>query len=146
MILAMTYELILAVHIGAFITNISLVVLADLLGLLWMLGAIRRLPKKSMIVAHYLIWLGLATSIASGAYLFWPAREYLLTVESFYVKVTLVLVLLINSFFISKHLRTALSTTFKRLSLKERGGFLLSGFVSLGAWIGVIVAATRLGL
>jgi len=142
----MPYEFILFIHIAAFISNISMVVLADALGLWWMLGKLSRLPEKIMIRLHHLIWLGLAASIISGAYLFWPAREYLLTVHSFYIKVALIVVLLINSFFISKHLQLALSTTFAELSAPERTKFLFSGFVSLSAWIGVVVAATQLGL
>ena len=141
------YETILTLPIASFIWNISLVVLADGVGLLWVLGKINKLPKKLMVYAHRLIWLGLAVSVSTGAFMFWELRDYLLSTPAFYTKIIFVLTLMINALFISKHLKTALIVgAFNDLSSKEKGKFLLSGFVSAISWVTVFLSAKMLGL
>lgn len=143
----MPYETILFFHIGAFVFNIGLVILADILGLLWVLEKIKKLPKKVMLMAHRLIWLGLVISITSGSLLFWESREYLLTLPAFYTKILFVVALLVNSFVISKHLKVALEVeSFSALARKERSSFFISGVISTICWIAVVVSAKMLGL
>lgn len=127
--------------------NIGLVILADFIGLLWVIGKIKKLPQKYMMLFHKLIWIGLGVSILSGAFLFWDVREYLLTVPAFYTKMFFVVALVINSFLISKHLRAALRVeSFKSLSTKERKTFFISGAISTISWVMVLVTAQFLGL
>lgn len=143
----MAYETILLVHISSFIWNISLVVLADGVGLLWVIGKIQRLPKLFMFWTHRLIWVGFTASIASGAYLFWDLRDYLLETPAFLTKMGFVLALFINSFFISKHLKRALEAeSFAHLERPEKIKFFISGAVSSVSWVAVFVSAQFLGL
>lgn len=143
----MLYETILTIHIISFIWNISLVILADCIGLLWVLEKIERLPRKTMLVAHNLIWLGLIVSIISGTTISLQLSDYLLSTPAFYTKILFVLSLAINSVFISRHLNTALEKgKFANLTQKERRSFLISGAVSAVSWISVVVSAKMLGL
>lgn len=143
----MSYEIILGAHIAAFMFNIGLVVLADGIGLLWVIGKLKKLPKQFMLVAHRAIWVGLAVSIVTGAYMFWDLRDYLLETPAFYTKVFFVLALVINSFLISKHLHAALGAeSFAALEKKEKISFFISGAVSTISWIAVVVSAKLSGL
>jgi hypothetical protein len=143
----MSYETILFFHIGAFIFNISLVILADIIGLLWVFGKIQNLPKKFILATHRFIWVGLFISVTSGLVLFWDSREYLLTLPAFYTKVLFVFALLVNSFVISKHLRRALEVkSFSDLGKKEKLLFFASGAFSTISWAAVVISANMLGL
>ena len=143
---SISYELILGVHIIAFVFNIALVVISDFLGLMWVAGKMSVLPNKFIIIAHRAIWFGLSVSIVSGYILFSGASEYLLTVPAFYTKVIFVLALLTNSFLISSHIKLATSQTFKETSVGERWKLFISGGVSFISWVGVVVSAQFLGL
>lgn len=143
----MAYETILFFHIGAMFLNIGLVILADSVGLLWVIGKLKQLPKKWLLLAHRLIWLGLSVSILSGVLLFWESREYLLAVPAFYTKIFFVVALVINSFLISKHLHVALQAeSFKMLPSKERKALFVSGVISTVSWVSVLISAQLLGL
>lgn len=140
------YGALLTAHIGAFVVNITLVILADALGLLWAVGYWEALPRAPLMWLHRLVGLGLAVSIATGALLFWASRDYLLTVPAFYVKVALVAALVVNSFVIGRHLAVATSQPFASLESSEKRRLFLSAGVSFGGWFGVIIAAQFLGL
>ena len=141
-----SYGTLVGVHVSAFLFNITLVIIADLLGLLWVLGYKRTLNRRTMQRLHYLISAGLAVSIISGALLFSTADEYLLTVPAFYTKVGFVLALVVNSFFIGRHLKVATERSFRSLLGSEKLPIFISAAVSVASWIGVVVAAQFLGL
>ena len=125
----------------------SLVVLADSVGLLWVFNKIQNLPEKFITYAHKLIWLGITVSIVTGAFMFWNLREYLLSTPAFYTKMFFLLALMINAFLISKHLKKALTIgSFALLEPKHKKSFIISGFVSALSWIAVVISATQLGL
>lgn len=135
---------LLPVHISAFVVTIVAVVLADLYALLWAIGKCPTLHRRYVVGLHYIVGTGLVTSIVSGVLMFWPLREYLITVEAFWVKIVFVVVLIINSFVISSHMYIPTTQTFSSLSPKERRPLLLSGAVSAISWITVFAAALLL--
>ena len=141
-----SYDTLLTVHLAFFVFNITLVIAADLNGLLWALGYIRTLHRRLMLWVHYLIGAGLTVSIISGALLFLTVDEYLLTVPAFYTKVGFVLALIINSYFIGRHVRMATERSFASLLASEKLPIIASAAVSAVAWVGVVVAAQFLGL
>lgn len=143
----MPYEIVLTIHIASFISNVSLVILADCIGLLWVIGKIRHLPRQFLLWAHHLIWIGLGFSIVTGVAMFLESAEYLLSTPVFYIKIFFLCVLLVNSVFISRHLHAALERgAFLQLTSAERRAFLISGAVSTLSWILVVVSAWMLEL
>jgi len=140
------YETIVTIHVVAFIFNIFFVVVSDFKGLMWVMGKRETLSARWMILFHRLIWAGLATSVFTGAYLFWGAREYLLTQPAFMFKVGMVGALIINSFIIDKHLQIAISRPFREINKNERLNLFVSAGVSTIAWVSVAVSAQFLGL
>ena len=140
------YELILTVHVLTFSVNIILVIAADLNALRWVLGWKQVLSSTLMRRLHRLISVGLGVSVITGLYLFWGVRDYLLTVPAFYTKLLLVVMLVVNSFFIGKHIMIATKRSFTDLSSAERRPLYISGIVSMCGWVGVYVVAQFLGL
>lgn len=137
---------VLTIHISAFIITILLVIVSDLHALGWVTGFLKRLPQKRLITLHILVSAGLATSITTGLFLFWPEREYLLTDPAFQIKLLLVLMLIINAWVIHRHMQIAFTQTFRELSINTKLFLLLSGLVSTGGWIGIFFAARAIGL
>lgn len=140
------YGTVLFIHISAFIFNFVLVALADLQGLLWLTGKKQTLNATVMKWLHKLIWLGLSISILSGLILFWGIKDYLLTVPAFYTKMLMLLALVINSFFIHRHLSVMSERTYKSLNGQEKNVLLINGGISTTCWVGAVVAAQFLGL
>jgi hypothetical protein len=143
----MSYETVLLLHMTSFFASIAMVVLADSIGLLWVWGKIKRLPRRLVLSLHKLIWLGVSVSVVSGLTMFMELREYLLTVPAFYTKILFIVVLIINATLLSRHLRAALRVeSFSDLSQKERTSFIISGMVSAVSWVSIFVSANLLGV
>lgn len=140
------YELVVSVHVIAFVFNIVLVVISDFHGLLWMTGKMRTLPQGRMVLFHRLIGVGLGVAIISGAWLFSTASEYLLTVPGFYSKMIFVGALVVNAVFIGKHIHIASTLPYSEITSKEKRALLISGAVSSVSWLGAFVSAHLLGL
>ncbi len=84
---------------------------ADHLGLSWILGIIPTLDKASVKKYHYRILIGLGLMIITGLLLFWPLQEFLLIRTQFYIKMTFVTTLIINSFVIGFLYEKAITRT-----------------------------------
>ncbi len=140
------YDVLILVHVIAFVWNVVFVLVADVYGALWWFGYRKILPSTLMVRLHQFVWLGLAISIVTGIALFYDVRSYLTTVPAFYVKVDFVCVLLLNSFVIDRHLKVVTTRSKDLVTRTERTKLLTSAIVSLGSWIGVIVAASQLGV
>ena len=136
----------LLVHLTTVSVLITTVVVTDLLGLSWLLGKRETLPLRVMQTLHRVVWTGLLIMILSGGTMFLSYREYLLSVPAFYVKIAFILTLVINAFFIGRHLAIASERAYSSLARAERIPLLISGGVSAIAWIGIISAALMLGL
>ncbi len=132
---------LLQIHITAVFTTLTLVVAADSHGLLWILGKMQTLPEKRMRFFHYATWIGLVVIISAGASMFITYPEYLLSLTAFKFKMLFVAFLLVNAFFIGKHLHIATSQPFASLPFKEKRILLISGLVSTAGWIGAYTCA-----
>lgn len=139
-------QIALMVHLTTVFTLVTIVILTDGLGFLWLIGKIQTLPAALIKTLHRLVWTGLIIMIASGATMFLSYQEYLLTVPAFYIKMGFVLTLVINAVAIGKHLHIATERPFALLTKRERIPLLISGIISTAAWIGTISAARMLGL
>ena len=135
---------LLPIHIGAFVITIIAVIIADLQALLWVIGKLSTLKRRPINVLHHMVSVGLFVSVSTGVFLFWPLREYLVTVETFWIKMVFVAVLIINSFVIARHMHVPTTQTFASLSAAQRRPLLMSGAVSAISWITVFVAALLL--
>lgn len=140
------YNIVLGIHVGSFLVNLGMVIVADGYGARWVLGQVETLHAPFMRWLHRLISVGLGVSIISGALLFSTVSDYLLTVPAFYTKLAFVAALVINAWFIGRHMEVATRTPFRSLARSERIPLYVSGVVSTASWIGVVVAAQFLGL
>jgi hypothetical protein len=132
---------LLQIHVSAVFVTLAVVVIADIHGLLWVLGKMTTLPHKRMEFFHRATWLGLITIISAGFFMFIHQSSYLLSLPAFQLKMFFVLCLAINAFVIGKHLMIATVRPFASLSLKEKTPLLISGAVSTTCWVGAYIAA-----
>lgn len=132
---------LLQIHITAVFTTLAIVVVADLHGLLWVLGKFKTLPSKRMHYLHRAAWAGLITIALAGLAMFSAYPEYLLSLPAFKLKMVFVTFLFINAFIIGKHLSAASNHTFVSLSVREKSVLLLSGAISTFGWIGAYICA-----
>ncbi len=114
---------------------------ADHSGFNWMRGKEKLLSKKEVSKYHHGTWIGLILMVITGASLFYPMREFLLTRPQFYVKMSFVLVLIINGLAIGKISHIATEKTFDSLTAQEKFPLLLSGAISTIAWLGALITA-----
>lgn len=140
------FPFILPIHIGIAIGLVVLVLYADKIGLSWMRGKVAVLEVGKVKALHRAISLGIVGSITTGALLFYPYKEYLITVPAFQVKMFFILVLIINGAFIGKVMFRATRQPFQNLSRKGKWALLLSGAVSFASWVIIIIAANLIGL
>jgi hypothetical protein len=136
---------LLQIHITAVFITLAIVVVADIHGLLWVLGKIKTLPKRRMDVLHAAVWIGLAIIITAGALMFSTYSDYLLSLSAFRSKMIFVAVLVINAVFIGKHLHIATQKEFSSIPTQEKKVLIISGLVSTTCWIGAFISAKLLG-
>lgn len=132
---------LLQIHLTAVFATLLLVVVADVHGLLWILGFIKTLPHKRMRFFHIAAWLGLSIIILAGFFMFLNESSYLLAKTAFKLKMFFVACLVINAFVIGSHLMIATVRPFASLTLKEKMPLLISGAVSTTCWIGAFISA-----
>lgn len=84
---------------------------------------------------YYRISTLLGLMIITGFSLFWPLREFLLTRPQFYLKMSFVIALIINSIVISYLQKIATTRSFASLTLKEKLPLFISGAFSTVCWI-----------
>ncbi len=131
----------LQIHVFAVFATLTLVVLADAHGFLWMIGKLRTLPHTRMEYLHRAVWVGLGVIFIAGFSMFLSYPEYLLTLPAFQLKILFVCMLAVNAFIIGKHLKVATATPFAELSSKEKTTLLLSGLASTSGWVGAYICA-----
>jgi hypothetical protein len=132
---------LLQIHLTAVFTTLAVVAVADTHGLLWILGKLQTLPLNRMELLHRATWIGLIATMLAGGSMFLGYSEYLLSLPAFRVKLFFIAALLINAFFIGKHLTVATSSPFASLPQKQRLALLISGVVSSASWIGAFTSA-----
>lgn len=117
---------------------------ADHVGFLWIRGTRKTLDERTLKKYHRNIWIGFSLMIITGLFLFYPMREYLLERPQFYVKMSFILVLIINGLVIGKLMPLAIQKTFQEISKKEKVLLFTSGTVSTISWLMVIISALYL--
>jgi hypothetical protein len=132
---------LLQIHLTAIFTTLAIVVVADAHGLLWLTGKIEKLPARRMYVLHTLTWIGVICIASAGISMFAGAFEYYLSLPAFRFKMLFIFGLVLNAFFIGKHIPIATTTAFKTLSKKEKTVLLISGAVSTFGWLGAYTCA-----
>lgn len=135
---------LLQIHVLSVFATLALVVVADVHGLLWVLGKMKTLPPRRMGFFHRATWIGLAIIITTGFFMFLNESSYLLSLPGFKLKMFFVLCLIINAFVIGTHMMIAITRTFSSLTLKEKMPLFISGGVSSISWIGAFILANFL--
>jgi len=98
------------------------------------------LSKKLFTLLHRIVSIGLVGMILSGGYMAYGyGTEVLLRNYVFSTKMLFVVVLVINAFFIGKHMHLAFDKEFKELTKKEKRSLISSGLVSTGSWVTIFV-------
>ena len=146
MLFDLPYGVVLAAHLTAMFSTITVVVVADTLGLLWFFGKLQTLSKPLLTWLHRLVMVGLFISIITGAWMFSTVSSFLLTQPALYVKVGLVVALIINAYFIHHHMDLATKQASADLSLVTKRSLLIFGSISTISWIGILIASQFLGL
>lgn len=124
----------LAVHILSFGFVLGVTAVADKEVFGWVSGKREKLERKSIMLYHTLIWAGLLSLIATGLYMFWPMRLYLLGTILFDIKLIFVAILLVNAFLLGRLMPAAFTGPFRELSAHTKKALLMSGAVSAFSW------------
>lgn len=123
-------------HLGFLFFSIAAILFADKQGFAYLTGEKQVLSKSTLQVIHYAVWIGLLGMIATGAYMAYPLRVYLLSDTIFIVKMLFVGILITNAFLIDSLMKVAHERPFASLTMSERIPLFLSGGISTIAWIG----------
>lgn len=134
-------KIILPLHLLVLTYAAWTILRADHMAFNWIRGKVLVLDMKQVKKLHKEMWIGLCLMITTGSFLFWPMHEYLLGRIQFIVKMSFVLVLIVNGFVIGYLQKKAKGKEFKNLSLGEKIPFFASGAVSTLAWLGAFVGA-----
>lgn len=125
-----------SLHLGTLLITAVAILYADHLAYAYLKGKRELLDQVMTKRLHMIVWCGLIGMIISGTLLFIPMAEYLLTEPVFYLKMTFVLVLVVNALVIGKISHVASERPFAMLLPKEQRTLMLSGAVSLFSWAG----------
>ena len=133
------------IHLALVLATLALVAYSDEQGLVWVLGKKEILLEKKLRTLHYLVSGGLILIIISGLTLFSNDSSYYLDKPQFIVKMAFVFTLVINSFFIGKFSKVAITRSWKSLSPNERLPLIISGGISFLAWAGAAIGGLFIG-
>ena len=117
------------------------IIVADYKGFAWFRGKVATLPSKTMRHIHNHIWLSLALLVLSGSVLFSYHQAELLASPAFYMKLLCIVMLSVNGVYINRHMAVASEQSFASLPEAEKRALIMSGVVSVVAWLGAIVLA-----
>jgi hypothetical protein len=133
------------VHLTILTLTGALILFSDWMAFTWWSGRVQTLDLKTLTRAHYGVAAGLTLMILTGSFMALGRVDELLYNPAFWIKMTFVGILIINSFVIGSHLKTVTSKPYVALSDSERMWILISGAVSTIGWLGTITAALFLG-
>lgn len=134
-------ELLLPAHLTVLACTAVFVLLADHQGYLWFSGKKQVLEMRILRRYHYAVLVGLLLMISIGLLMAWPVMNYLLSTPAFYIKMTFVATLFLNSFVIWKFLPISTTRAFATLTFREKVPLFISGAVSGLCWVGAATAA-----
>ena len=133
--------MILPIHILCVLITLSIVLIADHYGFLWIQGKVLILDKNKLYKLHIYTLCGLLTLITTGGIMFAGNPVTLLSSRAFLIKMAFIATLLVNAIFIGFFMKIATKSKFKDLSLKEKLPLFISGGISTMSWVGVLVSA-----
>ena len=137
----MLHALVFLIHLTSLAVAGCGVLVADKVGLGWIRGKVRTIQPRTLHRLHRAMSYALTGLIASGLYLFWPMREYLLQQNLFLLKLLFVAMLVINSIVIDRLMLVATKVPFASVSNKGKVVLLLSGAFSFICWAGAGICA-----
>lgn len=129
------------IHLTSLTTAVCGILLADKEAIQWLRGSRETVSERVAFIAHWVVSIGLSGLVLSGLTMFWPIRDYLLTQPLFLLKMSFVLALLVNSFFIDYLMLMALRRSYASLEFREKLPLMLSGAISTLAWVGAASCA-----
>jgi uncharacterized membrane protein len=128
-------------HITSLCVAACGILAADHTGFSWLRGKVETVKAQTLNRLHWAVGVGLGLMLGSGSTLFWFGHEYYLATPAFYVKMTFVLMLLVNSFFIERLMHIATQVPFATLDAHAKRNLYLSGFISTLGWLGAFTTA-----
>lgn len=123
-------------HGSIFMVTAAIILYSDHKGFNYFKGKEKLLTEKFVKWSHLLVWIGLILMIATGVMLTIPAWEYRLSQPEFYIKMSFVLVLIMNAVAIGKLSKQASVKSFDELESEDKKTLLVSGALSAMGWIG----------
>ncbi|HEY5383220.1 MAG TPA: hypothetical protein VIJ88_01555 [Candidatus Paceibacterota bacterium] len=138
------HSIALLIHLGALAVAGCGVLVADKVGFAWMRGKTQKISRRTLHLLHETISYALILLIASGLYLFWPVRSYLLHQNLFLLKMFFVAALVVNSIAIDRLMIVATKVPFASVSTKGKIILFLSGALSFTCWVGAGLSALLL--
>lgn len=131
----------LLLHLGFLAVAGVGIMLADRLAFSWMRGRTDTVHPKQLLRLHWIVTIALAGLLITGLLMFWPMRVFLMSEPQFWLKMSLVGVLLINSFFIEIFMHTSTTHPFRSLTFAQKAPLFVSGGVSVACWLGAATLA-----
>ena len=129
------------IHLLGLFFSIGVMLYADKQVVSWLRGKPELLDAKELHYTHLLMWLGLATMIASGIYMLIPQWSFLSQEPFFMMKMLFVAILITNGVLIGRLAPLATERTFASLTMKEKIPLFASGAISLIGWMGAFAMA-----
>ncbi|MDQ5962571.1 MAG: hypothetical protein QG653_378 [Patescibacteria group bacterium] len=134
-------QIVLPLHILALLFGLWNIYHADHMGLAWVLGKKEKLDASLVKKYHTWTWASLIALIATGATLFYPMREFLLSRPQFFLKMGFVGALLLNGIAITFFQKRAIEHSFRELSFSQKVPLFISAGISSVGWVGAIICA-----
>ncbi len=128
-----------AIHFTALVCTAIVILYSDHVGFSYFRGTRLTLTTAFVTWSHRLVWMGLAVMILSGFFMALPAWEYYRADPAFFVKMSLVGVLVINGLFIGKLSHLTTERAFAELPDELRKTLIVSGALSAIGWVGSTV-------
>lgn len=119
--------------------TIVFVLYSDEQAFLWVVGKKEFMDQSKVTFLHHAISGLLALLIITGGITYVTAAPAYLSLNTFVVKMVMVFVLIINTYFIDRLSAVALTRSYASLSLKERIPLFISGAVSFLGWMTAFV-------
>ncbi len=124
----------LVLHILSFGFVLGVTAIADKEAFAWFRGVKRTIDSAVLRSYHVMIWIGFMSLVASGFYLFYPMRFYLLRNLPFDAKLLFVVILFVNAILIGRLMHVAIVKPYAELSLSEKMALMTSGAISVFSW------------
>jgi hypothetical protein len=131
--------MVLTIHLCIAIATGLLVLYSDEQAFQWLRGKVETMTTMRVRIIHHLVTAGLALLLLTGGYLYAQAAPVYWMLPVFVVKMTLILALIVNSYFIERLSAVAIERNFASLSHPERLPLFIAGAISFACWATVFI-------